>query len=98
MQNQSRLPCWKRASYLALPACCNIYVMLCAVLSRLASRVGLIKVYKIVLFVLTFNITVNNVSGQSHKLLGINQYCVELMCLASGHNTLPCLGSEPRTS
>ena len=29
---------------------------------------------------------------------GFNQYCRELMCLSQGHNTVPLVGIEPRTS
>ena len=31
-------------------------------------------------------------------LPGFNQYCRESMCLAQGHNTVPLVGIEPRTS
>ena len=57
----------------------------------------------ICLFVLRFNVPVDNVSVisggiRSHCFLGINQYCGELMCLAQGHNTVPCMGFKPRAS
>ena len=42
---------------------------------------------QLILFVLRFNVPVNNVSvmlGQSQRFLGCNQYCGELMCLAHG--------------
>ena len=36
--------------------------------------------------------------GTEPTLPGFNQYCRELMCLAQGHNTVPPVGIEPRTS
>ena len=53
------------------------------------------------LFVLRLNIPVNNFFshvGTEPTLPGLNQYCRELMCLAQGHNTVPLVGIEPRTS
>ena len=51
--------------------------------------------------VLRLNVPVNNFSvmlGRSQFLLGINQYCRELMCLAQGHNTVTPVGIKTRTS
>ena len=53
------------------------------------------------LFVLRFNVPVNNfsvMSGRSHRLLGFNQYCRELMCLFQGHNTVTLVWIEHMTS
>ena len=53
------------------------------------------------LFVWRCNILVNNFSvmwGQRHHFLDINQYSWELMCLAQGHNMVPQVGIEHRTS
>ena len=53
------------------------------------------------LFVLRLNVPVKNfsvMSGRSQSFLGFNQYFRELMCLAQGHNTVPHVGIEPRTS
>ena len=50
------------------------------------------------LFVLRFNVPVNNfsvMSGRSHHFLGFNLYPRELMCLAQGHNTVTLVGIEP---
>ena len=49
------------------------------------------------LFVLSFNFPVNKFSvmlGWSNHYLGINQYSVELTCLAQGHKMVPQLGPE----
>ena len=51
------------------------------------------------LFVLRFNVPVNNfsvMSGRSHRFLGIDQYSRESMCLAQGHNTVTLVGTNPR--
>ena len=53
------------------------------------------------LFVLRLDVPVKNfsvMSGRSQSFLGFNQYFRELMCLAQGHNTVPHVGIEPRTS
>ena len=53
------------------------------------------------LFVLRFNVPVNNfsvMSGRSHRFLGFNQYSRESMYLPQGHNTVTLVGIEPRTS
>ena len=58
----------------------------------------MIQVY---LFVLWFNVPVNNfsvMSGQSHRFLSFNQYSGELMCLAQGHNTVLLVQNEPMKS
>ena len=52
---------------------------------------------KLILFVLMFNVPVNNfsvMSGRSHRFLGFNQYSRELMCLAQEHNTVTLVGIE----
>ena len=54
-----------------------------------------------VVFVLRFNVPVYNFSvmlGRGHRFLDINQYSKEIMCLAQGHNTVPQIEIEPRTS
>ena len=45
-------------------------------------------------------IPVNNFSVMSDgaTLLGFDQYCRKLMCLAQGHNPVTPVGIEPRTS
>ena len=49
------------------------------------------------LFVLRFN-NFSIMLERSHRLLGFKQYSEELMCLAHGHNTVPAMMIEPRTS
>ena len=53
------------------------------------------------LFVLRFKVSINNfsvMSGGSHSFLGFNRHSGEFLCLAQGHNTVPPVGIEPRTS
>ena len=53
------------------------------------------------LYVLRFNIPVNNISvmsGQSLSFLGINKFSEELTYLTQGHNTVPQVGIESSTS
>ena len=52
---------------------------------------------QLILFVLRFNMLVNNVSvmlGQSHCFLGCNQYCA----LLTGHNTVSLVEIKPRAT
>ena len=61
----------------------------------------LIEQLYVCLFVLRFNVPVNNfsvMSGRSHRFLGLNQYSRESMCLAQGHNTVTLVWIEPRAS
>ena len=53
------------------------------------------KGFMINLFVLMFNIPVNN--SCRDRFLGFNQYFGELMCLAQRHNIVPPVGIKPRT-
>ena len=53
------------------------------------------------LFELRLNVPVNNfsvMSGQSHRLMGINQYSGDLMCFAQGHKSVPPVRIKLRTS
>ena len=61
----------------------------------------LVMIYTIIfvcLFVLRFNVPVNNVlvmSGRSHRFQGFNEYSREFMCLAQGHNEATHVGIDP---
>ena len=63
--------------------------------------VGFPMRWLICLFVLRFNVPVNNdsvMSGQSHRFLGISQYYGKLMSLAQEHNMVPSAGIERQNS
>ena len=75
-----------------------LYINLIDLYSNM-TRDSRLKVQKFCLFVLGFNILINNcsvMSGRSHRFLGINQYSQQFMYLAQGLSTVPCGRIKPR--